>query len=210
MTGLREEKKQLTRKAIMDASIQLFTSKGYESTSINDLAREAKIGKGTIYSYFKTKREIFLAFCRDELDFIQTEVKENTNDSMAMIEKLLAVFMGTFKFISQNREFGRLLMRESFFPIDDNVEQSRQIDELYINMLVEIFRAGQARGELRNDVEMTFVTGHFYGLFIMTMSAWFTDRLQTEEDVSMALKGLFMQAMQGLGSASFKEKCDER
>lgn len=193
----------------MDASIRLFTTKGYENTSITDLATEAKIGKGTIYSYFKTKREIFLAFCLDELDFINAEVARTTTDEMCLLDRLLAVFMGTFKFIKQNREFGRLLMRESFFPIDDNLEQSRKIDNLYINLLVGIFINGQKRGELRTDLELTLVTGHFYGLYIMTMSAWYTDRLRSEEDVLMSLRSLFIQAMEGLSPSGLREKNNE-
>ena len=62
MAGLREQKKERTKGAILDAALKLFTRKGYENTSIEELAAEAGVGKGTIYSYFKTKSEIFLAF----------------------------------------------------------------------------------------------------------------------------------------------------
>jgi AcrR family transcriptional regulator len=56
MPGIREVKKRKKRNAIMEAAVRLFSEKGFEKTSIEQLARTAGIGKGTIYSYFQTKR----------------------------------------------------------------------------------------------------------------------------------------------------------
>jgi AcrR family transcriptional regulator len=69
MSGIRTQKKQQTRKAIIDAAIGLFTEKGFDQTSMEELARVAGVGKSTIYGYFKAKEEIFLAYCEAELDF---------------------------------------------------------------------------------------------------------------------------------------------
>ena len=74
MTGVREKKKQQTHKAILDAAIKLFTEKGFEQTSMEELARAAGIGKSTIYGYFKAKDDIFRAFCAAELDFAFEEL----------------------------------------------------------------------------------------------------------------------------------------
>ena len=76
MAGLREQKKKATRAAIMEAAINLFGERGYESTSVSSLAKAAGIGKGTIYSYFASKNEILLAFCEEELTFIHKEIRE--------------------------------------------------------------------------------------------------------------------------------------
>ena len=69
MSGLREAKKKKTRQAIMNAAIKLFSEKGFKNTSVDELAKMAGVGKSTIYGYFHTKNEIFLAFCEDQVDF---------------------------------------------------------------------------------------------------------------------------------------------
>ena len=53
----KEEKTRL----IARAALQLFSQKGYQATSVSRIAQTAGIGKGTIYEYFATKEEIFLA-----------------------------------------------------------------------------------------------------------------------------------------------------
>lgn len=187
--------------------MRLFAEKGYERTSITDLAREAGIGKGTVYSYFRTKSEIFLAFCEEQLEVVRAAIVQTELSSMTLLDRLLAIYGEDFRFIHRNPEFGRLLMRETFFPADLNLEQSRRLDDRYIALLVPLLKKAQTRGELRRDLELTLVLGHFYGIYNMTVSAWFTGRLLSEEDVLMALHALFEQALQGLAPPNSHESC---
>jgi AcrR family transcriptional regulator len=202
MSGIREQKKEKTRAAILTSALHLFTQKGYENTTIEELARTAGIGKGTIYTYFKTKSEIFLAFCEQQLEFVYRELADKSDPEAPLLDQLLTMFMGEFNFISQNREFGRILMRETVFPKDLTVERSAELDDKYIALLVPMFQQAQRRGELRTDIELILVTGHFYALYIMTISGWYMGRLLTDEDVFMAMESLFKQALQGLAPRS--------
>jgi AcrR family transcriptional regulator len=196
--SVREQKKRRTRKKILTAAYKLFARKGYEQTSVDMLAREAGIGKGTIYSYFKTKGEILLAFCEEELEFVMTEIAAKMDPEAPLSEQLLTVFMGQFRYISRNRDFGRLLMREMTFPKEMTVERSREMDERFFALLIPIFDRAQERGELQSDLPLMFIIGNFYALYIMTVSAWYMGRLQNEEDVAESLRMLLEQAMYGL------------
>lgn len=198
MAGLREQKKKQTKAAILDAALTLFSRKGYENTSIEELSRAAGIGKGTIYTYFNTKSEIFLAFCEEQLEFVYKELAEKSDVRAPLIQQLLTMFMGEFQFISRNKEFGRILMREMVFPKELTVDRSRELDNKYIDLLVPMFKEAQNKGELRTDLELILVTGHFYALYIMTVSGWYMGRLFSEEDVYMVLESLFEQALAGL------------
>jgi len=198
MAGVREEKKRRTRKAILQAAVQLFGDKGYERTSIDELARAAGVGKGTIYSYFQTKSEIFLAFCEDELDHVYAEVAQKSKVDATLTEQLMALFMGEFRYVTRHKDFGRLLLREMIFPKELTVERSRDLDNRYIEYLSAMCIKAQQRGELRRDVDLLFVCGHFYALYLIAVSAWYMGRLQTEDDVAEALQLLLQQSMEGL------------
>src|ERR1700759_3652108 len=55
---LRDRKKARTRQAIIDAAAELFATRGYEETTIADIAAAADIGTRTFFSYFASKEEV--------------------------------------------------------------------------------------------------------------------------------------------------------
>src|SRR5258708_40254095 len=57
----RRESSEQRRSAILHAARTVFARKGYENTVVEDIAGEAGIGKGTLYLYFPSKEQIYLA-----------------------------------------------------------------------------------------------------------------------------------------------------
>ncbi len=60
------------RKRILEAGFQLFCEKGYYKTNTIEIARHAKVSTGTVYSYFKDKKEIYMGAYETYLDSIST------------------------------------------------------------------------------------------------------------------------------------------
>lgn len=80
------------RNEIMDVAQNLFESIGYEETSVNDIIKNAKIAKGTIYYYFKSKEEILDAVIERRMNIqIQcyTELLNNGNNAVEKLEQLI-------------------------------------------------------------------------------------------------------------------------
>ncbi|KQT51592.1 hypothetical protein ASG47_01495 [Devosia sp. Leaf420] len=61
MEGVRERKRRETRQRIVDAGLKLFAAKGYEASTLDDIAAEAGISRRTFFHYFKSKDEILLS-----------------------------------------------------------------------------------------------------------------------------------------------------
>lgn len=198
MAGLREKKKKATKAAIMKAAINLFGDRGYENTSVSALAKAAGIGKGTIYSYFASKNEILLAFCEEELAFVYKEIQSKLDPDASLADKMLLVFMSEFRFVTKNKSFGRTLLREMTFPKEITIDKSRTVEEKFLELFVAILQEAQQNGELSQDLELIITGGHFYSLYLMALSAWYSGRLLTEEDVQETLKIMIEQTLTGL------------
>jgi AcrR family transcriptional regulator len=59
--SLRERKKEQTRQALVDAAVSLFGTKGFEETTIAEVAAAANVSPRTFFSYFESKEEILFA-----------------------------------------------------------------------------------------------------------------------------------------------------
>jgi AcrR family transcriptional regulator len=66
--GLRERKKQQTRETIARVALELFVERGYEHTTLSDIAEAANVSKRTIFAYYESKEDIL--FC-DEPEFFE-------------------------------------------------------------------------------------------------------------------------------------------
>lgn len=211
--SIREQKKKKTKKAILKTAISLFNENGYDNTSIEAIAKAAGVGKGTVYSYFNTKRDIIKGFCEDEVEQIHLELVKKSNENVPILGQMKTIYMTEFLHITQNKEFGRLYMREAIFPDTVDVKENLELESQYFQVLFPILEKAQQRGELRKDIDLLFLTGHFYSLYLLILSAWFTGRILTE-DVDSTMETLFRQALEGLQPTSGNqpliiEKCHE-
>ena len=173
MAGIREHKKAATRKAITAAAVSLFSSKGYEKTSIEDIAQAAGIGKTTVYTYFPTKDEIFLSYCAEELkdSFAQFTAPHFADGQL--IDQLIEFFMIKFRFITRNHEFGRQLLREMVFPKVTN-NKVKEHNQRYFVILEDLISSAQQRGELPEGLDKFNLSVHFFSLYLGVLAGWYT------------------------------------
>ncbi len=72
--SLRDKKKIKTKNNIFDVAGRLFKEKGYEKTTVDEITREAGIGKGTFFNYFPTKEALLQDFI--SFDFLESEFEK--------------------------------------------------------------------------------------------------------------------------------------
>ncbi len=104
LDDIREQKKKL----IMDTALEHFANKGYFTTSINDIAKSARIAKGLVYNYFKSKEELLITIIDHGLDELIHSFDPD-HDGILTDEEFEFFIDIIFKLIQDNLDYWRLL-----------------------------------------------------------------------------------------------------
>lgn len=78
--GLRQRKKDSSRRAIEDAAWELFAERGYDNTSVNDIAERADVAPRTFFRYFPTKEAVMYPEFEELLDLVRVEFHKRPAD----------------------------------------------------------------------------------------------------------------------------------
>ena len=78
-----------TKAKLVDVARQLFAKMGVENTTMNDIALASKKGRRTLYTYFKSKEDIYLAVVESELDILSDMMKHVVEKDIQPDEKLM-------------------------------------------------------------------------------------------------------------------------
>jgi len=74
MAGARKSQKEATRQRVLDAARDLFETRGYEETTVREIARQAEVSVGSVFTTFSSKGDILSQVMADRLDALYAEL----------------------------------------------------------------------------------------------------------------------------------------
>jgi len=144
--ALRHARKRAT---ILDGASRIFAARVYHHVTMDDIARGTRVGKGTLYRYFPSKDDLYLAIVEEGFDLLirRLETERATAAAAAtvlrrMIESIVETFAQHLPFFRLvHRDEGRLLLRKK------QVIQSRRAH--IVRLLAEVLDRGVEEGIFR-------------------------------------------------------------
>jgi AcrR family transcriptional regulator len=143
------------RKAqIYQAALTCFSSKGYHQTTMDDIVAESGLSKGSLYWYFKSKKELFLGLFRDLMDQFGQAWESIVADQEASATDKLLTSLALFR--AELKEmvpfFGVIMEAWALTRHDEDVERlTRELYEPYLDIMAHIIEEGIASGEFQVD-----------------------------------------------------------
>ena len=162
----KEREKEARRNMILDAAEGVFQSKGIQQATMDDIAREAELAKGTIYLYYRNKDELQLGVMMRAMDLMHESFAEAAEAENLALKKFQAVGDAYWTF-AHEQPFRFKMMCNADFPMRENIS-----DEMIFEMsekgswvwklLVGIIDEAKAEGTIKPEVES----------FSVAMLAW--------------------------------------
>jgi AcrR family transcriptional regulator len=120
---------------ILQAAHHVFADKGFDQATIADVAAAAGVAKGTVYLYYRSKREVYWAALRQDLVALRDETRRQLEAAETIEQKIRAVIATKLRYFEEHRDFFRIYFSELGRSPPRHTQFQRQIDELYLEQV---------------------------------------------------------------------------
>ncbi|MFN2151764.1 MAG: TetR/AcrR family transcriptional regulator [Anaerolineales bacterium] len=190
---LTEEEQFRRRKEIFDASVHLFLDKGFNETSMREIAKAAGVGKSTLYDYFNSKDEILISYFEDEIQKITARAQQINQQDLSVSEKLRQIMEMHLAYLVDNRLLYLKLTVEAQRLALGSQQQIQVARHAYQDMLRSLIEEGIQKGEFR-EINPLFAAR---SIFTLLSTAVFTSRpTGTPEEMLQEALDIFFTGIQ--------------
>ncbi|WAA12039.1 TetR/AcrR family transcriptional regulator [Fervidibacillus halotolerans] len=137
------------KKQVIEAAGQSFSMFGYKGTTIDQIAKLANVGKGTIYTYFKNKEELLQHIMQQLIIEMKNEAEKTVEEGLSFYEK---VHRAIYKMLEyrMTHQLAIKLFEEAKFGAPEVVEAQNHFEEAIVSYIAKQIEKAIADGEIRS------------------------------------------------------------
>lgn len=172
VTSLRQRKKAATRKRILETALRLFSERGFESPTVEEIAAAAEIGKGTVYNYFRTKEDLLVEFVAGLEARVQQKMLPLLKRDLDAVSLLSLYLREQFRLKRRYRRFIRVFLSQGVLRGAEIAPYIAAMQPAIDNTLRALFESLGRRGLIRRGLKTEALVLVFKTLHLGLSSAW--------------------------------------
>jgi len=136
----KQRETELRKQIIIEAAEKLFLSEGYEKTTMDEIANQSEFSKGTLYNYFKSKDELYLAIGIKAYDLILEYTEKFTKKQPPGLNQLIAIGYAYYEFTKDNPAYSSIFHDVAVKIPDIGIKPKEKLSQIEIEYLDSINR----------------------------------------------------------------------
>lgn len=153
----RQEEKERRREEIIDAAERVIAAKGFELAKMEEIARDARVSRALVYTYFKDKTDLYFAICERVLSLLRQRFEAAAATQARGIDQVMAIGRSYIEFAAESPFRFAALARFEGHPLAATAPGSTEHDVLCMGrsvheVTVKCLLAGMADGSIRKDI----------------------------------------------------------
>ena len=193
METLRTKKdvlQEFRKSELLSAARTVFSRDGFHDATIDDIAREAGVAKGTVYLYFKSKQEIYLAALRDGVELLNEEMRAEAAVPGPAADRLRRLLTAKITFFDKHRDFFQIFQNEMGNRVEKTMAECKDLYFEQARIVEEVLLDGIKEGSVQkiNTRKTAFaVTDLTKGIVLQRVLGWSKTRLNDEVEFIFSL-----------------------
>ena len=191
----KKDLKERREEQIYKAALKIFSKNGYYKADMGIIAQRAKIGKGTLYRYFESKKNLFISLVEWGLNQLKNEILTNIEGIDDEVEKITTALEVYFNFYKNQKGFYRVLIYEKYNFMDEIARKFKETYFAHLHIIENIFQQGIQKGIFKN-IETKNTSIALMGMTDALLFKWlFVNKSSCFEDELSALKEIFFNGI---------------
>ena len=203
--GLRARNKLDKLRRIKDAAQRLFIAKGFDDTTMREIAVRAGVGLGTIFLYAKDKRDLLFLTINEPLEHITQQAEGAVDPAAPLVDNLLAIAKLHYRFFGEQPALARLALREMiFYDSGTQAASFQKTRERLIRLFGHTIELAMGRGEIVPSEQPLFAGWTLFCIFQVELRRWLSSDVTNLRTGLDQLERAFRMLIVGLGLAPAK------
>ena len=160
------------RQEVMDVAARIFSEKGYEATSIQEIAEEVGILKGSLYYYIETKEDLLFGVIKAAYDAALGVVRELERRDGGALELIEALVYRHAEVFAATQVQSSVFFKEFRALSADRQKEIREAGDIYSRFLRSQIRRGQDAGEIDPEINPRLAAIGIIGM-MNSMAFWY-------------------------------------
>ena len=150
---------------LIETAERLFSKKGFDGTSVRDIAEEAGINVAMISYYFGSKEKLMEAIFEVKIGRVQMRVEELLKDStMSPIQKVYTLIEEHIERVLSSQQFYRIMICEQVSNSNPSItEKVKKLKLRNIELIGELIKEGQKRGDFKKKIDVLLMQNTMIG-----------------------------------------------
>lgn len=182
------EIKKGKRELILEAAINVFSTKGYHNTRMEEIATQAGVGKGTIYEYFSSKLHLFQEMMEESVRFYTKKLINFDSESIPFAEKIFLLLEGHIQFCKEYKELTRIVFWDTEIFDEELKEWAYIMRKEKESHMCEVVQKGIDAGEIKTidpRIVTYFIAGVLGYLWApITLEDWDVDATELAREIT--------------------------
>jgi len=160
------------RQRLLQEAAQLFAERGFAGTDIAEIASRAGVSKGSIYTYFESKDDLYLYVCRDGIAQSRRAVYGQLDPSWDVYRQLDHIFRAGVTFVRAHPEYVILYINVASPGMARFADAlSREVETFTAEHLTRLIRQGMEQGDVRADVDVEIAAFAINSIYITLLES---------------------------------------
>jgi AcrR family transcriptional regulator len=180
---------QFRKSELLAAARSIFSRRGFHEATIDEIAREAGVAKGTVYLYFKSKQEIYLAALRDGIEALNRQMRDQAAGDGSAHDRLRKLIATKIEFFDANSDFFQVLQSE-LGRVEKTIGDCKDLYFEQARIIEGVLQDGIKEGIVQklNTRKTAFAVADLTkGIVIQRILGWSKTRLSDEIEFTFTL-----------------------